>query len=75
MESYEELLRRAKMEFPDLSVSLLEPVIRDYMAHPNYYDEIYNGNIEINEAKIRDTQDDDINNIGYINIENECSVY
>ena len=43
---------------------------------PNYYDEIYNGNIEINEAKMRDTQDDNINNKGYINIENhECSVY
>ena len=76
MESYEELMRRAKMEFPYLSHSLLEPVIKDYMAHPDYYDEIYNGNIEISEAKKRDTKDDDTNNIGYIYIENhECSVY
>ena len=75
MESYEILLQKTKMQFPELSVSLLEPIIRDYMAHPDYYDEIYNGNIEIGEAKMRDTQDDDINNIGYINIENECSVY
>ena len=58
MESYEELLRRAKVQFADVPACLMEHVIRDYISRPDYYDQVYNGESTIDPAKPRDTQED-----------------
>ena len=70
---YEELLRRAKIQFADVPACLMENVIKDWMDRPDYYEKIYNGDIEIGPAKVRDTQDD-VNKMNSVSID-ECGFY
>ena len=53
----EELIRLAKLQYPDLKEAHMELLVDDYIKRPEYYDDLYNGNIDEPKALCRDTVD------------------
>ena len=64
----EELIRLAKLQYPDLKQAHIELLVDDYMKRPEYYDDLYSGSIEEPKAFNRDTADSIKDNC-YINID------
>ena len=70
---YEDLMRRAKIQYLDIPASFIENIVKDYTLRPEYYDNIYSGNVNLGKPKERDTLDD-IKNVQYINIDDISNI-
>ena len=64
----EELIRLAKLQYPDIKEAHVELLVDDYIKRPEFYDDLHNGNIEEPIPLDRDTIDSIKDNC-YINID------
>ena len=53
----DELIRLAKLQYPDIKETHVELLVDDYIKRPEFYDDLCNGNIEEPKPLDRDTQD------------------
>ena len=58
-----ELIRLAKLQYPDINEAHMELLVDDYIKRPDYYDDLCNGNIEEPKPLDRDTVDSIGNNV------------
>ena len=74
----EQLIKNAQILYPDLSTFYIELIVDDYIKRPEFYDEMYNGNIELPLPLKRDTKEDIEMNKNYINVierdSDECNI-
>jgi len=66
----EMLIVEAERIFKNIPKGHIELIVDDYLTRTDYYNDLTNGNIEILEAKIRDTEAN-IKNQSFISIDNE----
>jgi len=64
------LIVEAERIFKNIPKAHIELIVDDYLTRTEYYDDLANGNIEILEPKIRDTEAN-IKNQSFISIDNE----
>ncbi len=64
------LIVEAERIFKNIPKAHIELIVDDYLNRSEYYTELSNGNIEISETKIRDTEAN-IKNQSFISIDNE----
>ncbi len=70
----EELIRLAKLQYPDLKQAHIELLVDDYMKRPEYYDDLYSGKIEEPKAFNRDTADSIGNNVHIVAGKDNCYI-
>ena len=74
----EQLIKNAQILYPDLSTFYIELIVDDYIKRPKFYNEMYNGNIELPLPLKRDTKEDIEMNKNYINVierdSDECNI-
>ena len=74
----EQLIKNAQILYPDLSTFYIELIVDDYIKRPEFYDEMYNGNVELPLPLKRDTKEDIEMNKNYINVierdSDECNI-
>jgi len=74
----EQLIKNAQILYPDLSTFYIELIVDDYIKRPEFYDEMYHGNIELPLPLKRDTKEDIEMNKNYINVierdSDECNI-
>ena len=64
------LIVEAERIFKNIPKAHIELIVDDYLCNTKYYNDLANGNIEILEPKIRDTEAN-IKNQSFISIDNE----
>ena len=74
----EQLIKNAQILYPDLCTFYIELIVDDYIKRPQFYDDMYNGNIDVPLPLQRDSKDDIEMNKNYIDIINrdsyECNI-
>ncbi len=70
---YDTLFKLCIDQYPNTPREALRHIIKDFIAHPDYYDDLRTGKIQPPVAKHRDTQDD-INLLNNSNIDDNCSI-
>jgi len=75
----EHLIKNAKILYPNLCTFYLELIIDDFLARPQFYEQMYNGNVDDIPLPLqRDTQKEIDKNKNYIDIlnrdNNECNI-
>ena len=64
------LIVEAERIFKNIPKAHIELIVDDYLNRTEFYNDLANGNIEISEPKIRDTEAN-IKNQSFISIDNE----
>ena len=74
----EQLIKNAQILYPNLCTFYIELIVDDYIKRPKFYDDMYNGNIDVPLPLQRDSKHDVEMNKNYIDIINrdshECNI-